>query len=132
MSTPRCLGLTDEVTACDCCGRTNLKSTVAISLDGESDPVYYGSQCAERALAGKGMIVKATALVNTAKEITRLKTDMVRAKAELARFTDMQAQGHTRYVIGGKEIGAELGYLIESRKKDVQMYEVRLRKLETL
>lgn len=49
MATARFLGTTDDVTTCDCCGRTNLKSTVAISID-DADPVYYGVTCAAHAL----------------------------------------------------------------------------------
>lgn len=40
------LGLTDEITTCSCCGRTNLKCTVAIETQGET--VYYGRTCATR------------------------------------------------------------------------------------
>lgn len=43
------LGNTDEVDTCDCCGKKNLKSTVALSID-DADPVYYGVVCAARAL----------------------------------------------------------------------------------
>lgn len=43
------LGVTDERTDCDCCGRQNLKATVAM-LDRESDEiVYFGRFCAARA-----------------------------------------------------------------------------------
>lgn len=47
----RFLGTTDEVDACDCCGRTGLKSTVALVLDGEDREVYFGVVCAARALS---------------------------------------------------------------------------------
>jgi hypothetical protein len=41
------LGTDDSVTTCDCCGKSNLKFTVAIQLaDGEV--VHYGSVCARR------------------------------------------------------------------------------------
>lgn len=40
------LGTTDEVTTCDCCGKSKLKMTVAFDHDGEV--VYYGSTCASR------------------------------------------------------------------------------------
>lgn len=43
------LGTTDDVTTCDCCGKANLKSTVALSID-DSDPVHYGSDCAAQAI----------------------------------------------------------------------------------
>src|SRR5688572_23964513 len=44
------LGTSDDVTACDCCGRAKLKSTVALLLDGSDDPVYFGVTCAAHAL----------------------------------------------------------------------------------
>lgn len=48
----RILGLCDSVTTCECCGRTNLKSTVVIGDEfGES---FYGSVCASRYLGGSG------------------------------------------------------------------------------
>lgn len=52
----RILGTTDEVDACDCCGKTGLKSTVAVvELDADgndvSDTLYFGCTCAARAAA---------------------------------------------------------------------------------
>lgn len=46
--TVRFLGITDERDSCDCCGRRNLKRTVALDLDGEV--VYFGTTCAAVAL----------------------------------------------------------------------------------
>lgn len=67
------LGTTDDVTACDCCGRSDLKSTVALSFnDGEA--VYFGVVCAARALGTDSRTVKSE---------TR-KADDARAKAEAA------------------------------------------------
>ena len=44
------LGITDDVTTCDCCGKTNLKKTVV--LDNGSETVFYGVDCAATALRG--------------------------------------------------------------------------------
>ena len=52
----RILGTSDEVTACDCCGKSDLKSTVALmELDADGsdltgDAVYFGCVCAARAM----------------------------------------------------------------------------------
>ena len=59
MSEYRYLGVTDECTDCELCGKPNLKSTVVlqpIDDDGnrDGDPVYFGSTCAARALAVAG------------------------------------------------------------------------------
>ena len=43
----KALGITDERTSCDCCGKSNLKCTVAMELDG-GEIVYYGRTCASR------------------------------------------------------------------------------------
>lgn len=54
MTTYRILGTTDDVTSCHCCGRTDLKSTVVLTvLDIDGNPTgetYYGSTCAAKAV----------------------------------------------------------------------------------
>lgn len=40
------LGTDDAVNTCDCCGKSNLKSTVIVEVDGEV--LHYGSVCATR------------------------------------------------------------------------------------
>lgn len=44
------LGSSDEQTTCDCCGKQNLKLTVALEIDGAV--VRFGRDCAGRALLG--------------------------------------------------------------------------------
>lgn len=46
MVLPIIKGTTDEVTACDCCGKSPLKMTVIVEIDEEIR--YYGSTCATR------------------------------------------------------------------------------------
>ena len=41
------LGITDEVTTCDCCGKPNLKRTFAIETD-SGEILHYGSTCVTR------------------------------------------------------------------------------------
>jgi hypothetical protein len=43
----RALGTDDSVNTCDCCGKTDLKFTVAIELD-NGEIVHYGQVCAGR------------------------------------------------------------------------------------
>jgi hypothetical protein len=42
------LGINNEVTTCECCGRTNLKRTVVLASD--NGQVHYGTECAAKAL----------------------------------------------------------------------------------
>ncbi len=55
----RYLGVTDECTECEKCGKVELRSTVVLQpldVDGnaDGDPVYFGSTCAARALSVRG------------------------------------------------------------------------------
>jgi len=52
-STPQIIGISDEVTTCDCCGRTGLKRTVHLHLEDDGD-IYYGTTCAARAFPKLG------------------------------------------------------------------------------
>ena len=41
-------GWTDEVTACDCCGKSDLSGTFCVELD-DGAQVHYGSVCVKKA-----------------------------------------------------------------------------------
>lgn len=41
------IGISEEVTTCECCGRSNLKRTVVLDLDGAVR--YFGCDCAAKA-----------------------------------------------------------------------------------
>lgn len=47
------LGISDETNTCDCCGKTGLKRVVVLDIDGIV--VNYGTNCAAKALANKGI-----------------------------------------------------------------------------
>lgn len=57
-------GITDEVSTCDCCGRTDLKRTVVLESEA-TGIVHFGTDCASRAMATK-MSRKAFETVATA------------------------------------------------------------------
>lgn len=48
------LGVSDDVTTCECCGKRNLKRTVTLEFVGENTEVHYGTTCAAKALAKRG------------------------------------------------------------------------------
>lgn len=77
------LGTSDEVNACDCCGRADLKSTVAIE-DEHGATLYFGTVCAARALKLPAKEIKAeTRKADDAKEAAK------RAAQEAARCVEM-------------------------------------------
>lgn len=65
MTTYRILGINDEVTACECCGKANLKCTVVLT-NGEGE-VHFGRDCAARALCQFGRPKTARAIENEAR-----------------------------------------------------------------
>lgn len=74
MGNAKFLGNTDDVTTCECCGKQNLKSTVALELEDGGEPVYFGVTCAARALAMSAKDVRVAART----------ADRARATAEAA------------------------------------------------
>jgi hypothetical protein len=52
-STVEFVGITDERTTCDKCGKTHLKRVVVLKIDGEF--VFYGTDCAAKAMS-KGAV----------------------------------------------------------------------------
>jgi hypothetical protein len=85
----RYIGVTDECIECQKCGKSDLKSTVVLALldaDGNDEEItYYGSTCAARALAEKGIKVTGggRAILQSAQWATQRLRDQA---AEARRF----------------------------------------------
>jgi hypothetical protein len=71
------LGITNDVTQCECCGRNDLKSTVIIASEDGEIIGHFGSTCARSYVAGTGAEIE-----KRAKRITRERREM---KAEIDR-----------------------------------------------
>lgn len=54
------LGINDDVTTCECCGRAGLKATVVIELD-DAATVHFGRDCAAKKLGGSAKTVESIA-----------------------------------------------------------------------
>ena len=81
------LGTTDEVTTCDCCGKADLKMTVAIMDDEGGEALYFGTSCAARALKIGIKEVKAgTAAADRAKAEAKRAEVAAKHEAEMARW----------------------------------------------
>jgi len=63
------LGITDEVTTCECCGKADLRCTMALENPEDPGVVYYGRDCGARAL---GWRVSATRAESIAKGTARM------------------------------------------------------------
>jgi hypothetical protein len=143
------LGSADDVTTCDNCGKSELKGTVTLSIDG-GEPVYYGSDCAARALGTKTKdVLSATRAADRARDAAEARVRDLAQKANGAPwfaflaergkgndvFTRIQSLGgHTKaaelYKASGQEpersfIGALLSKLRgKLRPEDPQKLEV--------
>lgn len=104
------LGITDDHTDCQLCGKTGLKRTVALrDLDG-GDVLYYGTDCAARATATKGGADKiearaahaadrASFLAGTKLTIHELDGAWLRTRADLRRLRGQHQPGSPRTAI---------------------------------
>lgn len=90
----RALGTDDSVTTCDCCGRSNLKFTVAIELDC-GDVVHYGQVCASRN-TGKTRPVINAEIKAEAKRVLDAATAEYSASAEHAAYVTKLAERNAR------------------------------------
>ena len=90
------LGITDDITTCDCCGKTNLKRTVALDRDG--DTVYFGVDCAARAMRRPATTVRKVARAAQS-EREYAATRRARCAKTLA-WLDQQIEAHGTAPIG--------------------------------
>ena len=80
------LGTSDEVLQCECCGKKNLKSTVALSID-DGEAVYYGVTCAARTLKLQAKDVRAESnRVDREKAGAEAQARMARQEAEVKKW----------------------------------------------
>lgn len=92
------LGVSDEITTCECCGKKNLKRTVALQGVDSTGIVYYGSNCAAKALRGSGV----------------KKSSIDTAADAFATVTRWMAKGYDAKTIA-KGIWNKYGYLSDVR-----------------
>lgn len=55
------LGITNDVTTCECCGRADLKATVIIGNEDGTVHGYYGRDCARAYVRGTGAQIERSA-----------------------------------------------------------------------
>jgi hypothetical protein len=80
----KALGIDDSINTCDCCGKTNLKCTVAILLDcGEI--VHYGRTCAMRNTGKAAPVIAAEIKAHEAAKLADAREEWNRHPAKAAR-----------------------------------------------
>ena len=76
MATYKTLAIVDDVNTCDCCGKSDLKSTVAMERE-DGEILHFGSVCATRHSGRDIAVIK-----NEAREAYAVKTAAARAEFE--------------------------------------------------
>jgi hypothetical protein len=90
------LGISDEITVCEKCGKQNLKRTVA--LDTGYSQVHYGTTCASKAIRKSGINIKKSELDS---------------ETQMIHYAKMwKSNGHTAKVIADG-IWNKFGFLTE-------------------
>ena len=72
------MGVSDEITTCECCGRAGLKRTVALRFE-SGDIRNYGCDCAAKALTFGSRRAKASHILDLAKWRNLYNTNPTRA-----------------------------------------------------
>ena len=86
----RALHITDDVTTCDCCGKSNLKHTVAMLTDA-GEVVHYGTVCASRNSGKPGATIRAEVRDEHARRVAAARDEWARHpanRAERDRFAE--------------------------------------------
>lgn len=91
------IGYDDSVHSCDCCGKTNLKSTVLVSVDGVL--MNYGSICATRNTGMSASLIKGTIVEDMVRRQMDANADFV-ATPEYAAEKDKRAEAYALRLVG--------------------------------
>lgn len=101
------LGISDERTTCDCCGKTGLKRTVAMESDALG-LVFYGTGCAGAALHGRKTPANTTRTVRDAEAVDANRAAVRKSKLQRIRMDGNEANRayiHTNRPIEGSYFG---------------------------
>ena len=93
------LGTDDSVTTCDCCGKSNLKSTIIVSVDGEV--MHYGSTCATRHTGMRHPEIARALQTVEANKIAAARAEFMKS-TEYLQYTAKLHQAHRAKIQAGK------------------------------
>lgn len=105
----RALHLTDTVTTCDCCGKANLKATVAMLLE-DGGLLHYGRTCAARNSGKTSKQIKTEIFQEDSRQAHHLRKMAANAEALAAFIADdhghagLQVQRRNYHQLGGMAV----------------------------
>jgi hypothetical protein len=92
------LGSTDEVTTCDCCGKSGLKVTWGVQMVDTGDVLHYGSTCVTR---------------NTGKTPKQMQSEIEASRTAKIQVARAEYHAHPAYIAADAKMeeGHRLGIL---------------------
>jgi len=105
-------GWTDEVTACDCCGKSDLSGTFCVELD-DGAQVHYGSVCVKRNTGIKNPKTAANEYEN--ERAAKARAEYL-SSPEYRAYFKRQEEGHKLKIVPGKEFKAFMHEVAEADK----------------
>ena len=103
MATYRTLAIVDDVNTCDCCGKSNLKSTVAMERD-DGEVLHFGSTCATRHSGRAAKTIKAEAVSIAAARQAAADSEF-RTTTEYLALNEKLAEAHRQRIRPGRAFG---------------------------
>ena len=114
------LYITDEITTCECCGRSELKATVAMQLS-DGGILFYGRTCAARNSGKTSKQIRQEVFAEKARQQTRQIKMASNAKAYAAWQADnyadtaLQAQLRNYHQTGGHGVHGSFPQWLQDR-----------------
>lgn len=105
------LGINDDVTTCECCGRTNLKATVVLETE-HGDIRHYGRDCAARAIHGTNKAVNVKSVESLGRAIGYAREWLHKTPAHTARVVFNRCNLTARCWVVGESIHFSNGVVI--------------------
>jgi len=98
MATYKTLAIVDDVNTCDCCGKSNLKSTVAMERD-DGEVLYFGSVCAARHSGRDTKAIKSEAKAEHDRRVHLARVELRDSNEEMTANARMN-EAHKAKLIG--------------------------------
>jgi hypothetical protein len=116
----KALYITDEITTCECCGRSELKATVAMQLN-DGGILFYGRSCAARNSGKTTKQIKQEIFAEEARQQNRLAKMAANAEAFAAWQADdlgcpaLQVQRRNYHQTGGFTVHGSFPQWLQDR-----------------
>ena len=114
----RALGTEDSINTCDCCGKINLKFTVAIELD-DGEIVHYGQVCARRNTGKDQRTITSEIKAHQAAKLSAARAEWQAHPARIAERARFDARPRNLHGIAAMEFVHEAREAADAARKQI-------------